>query len=196
MKRIPVNLASHPIEQRQWLRRVKRLSLGAAAILTAAHLLFAWFLLGQPIEAVPTEDVLQPLRAWSAEVEEATAAANPQQAGNLAVSVALSNALIDQRVFPWGSLFSALEQIMPDDVRLEIIQPVATVDGVRVTMTAASASGDSLLDFLSALEGRSEFYAVYPGRQSLGLDGDLRLSVEALARVVATAPGAAEEQRP
>ncbi len=189
MKRIPVNLASHPIEHRQWLSRVKRVCLGGAIGLTAVHLLLAWFLVDQPQQVAPDADILQPLRTWSTEVEEAVADADPREAQRLAISVGLANALIEQRAFPWGNLFSALEQIMPDDVRLEIIQPVATPDGVRVTMTAASASNDSLLEFLSALEARSEFYAVYPGRQSVGFDGDLRLSVEALARVEPLEPG-------
>lgn len=183
MKQIPVNLATNPIEQRQWLRRVKLVTVQAAAVLTVVHLLLAWTVLDQPREIETDQEIIEPLRAWGAEVESTMATADPRGAQRMAVSVGLANALIDQRAFPWGRLFSALERTIPDDVRLEIIQPVATVDGVRVTLTAASDSGESLLAFLSALEGRSEFYAVYPGRQTVGPDGDLRLSVEALARV-------------
>ena len=72
---------------------------------------------------------------------------------------------------------------MPDNVRLEVIQPTTTFDGVRLTLTAASRSGDSLLEFLSALEARPEFLAIYPGRRSLGIDGEVRLSMEALVRI-------------
>jgi len=195
MKQIPVNLASNPIEQRQWLRRVKLIAFEVAAVLSVLHVLLAWTVFDEPRAVETGQEVVEPLRAWGAEVESTMATADPRGAQRVAVSVGLANALIDQRAFPWGRLFSALETIIPDDVRLEIIQPVATVDGVRVTLTAASISGESLLEFLSALEGRSEFYAVYPGRQTVGVDGDLRLSVEALARIEPR-PAATSEQQP
>lgn len=195
MKRIPVNLATNPIEHRQWLRRVKLVAIQVAVVLTALHALVAWTLLDQPRVEAPDQEVIEPLRAWGAEVENTMATADPRGARSLAVSVDLANALINQRAFPWGRLFSAVETVIPDDVRLEIIQPVATGDGVRVTLTAASSSGDSLLEFLAELEGRSEFYAVYPGRQTVGPDGDLRLSVEALARIVPR-ESPIDEQRP
>ncbi len=182
MKAIPVNLASNPFEHRQWSRRVKRVAVAVAFLLTAVHLLIGWSLLGEPPAVVADRDTIQPLRAWSDEVEATVAAADPRDSRQLAVSAGLANALIEQRAFPWGRMFSALEEVMPDDVRLEIIQPVATVDGVRVTLTAASGSADSLRSFLSALEERAEFRTVYPGRQSVGPDGALRLSIEAVAR--------------
>ncbi|MGD8331973.1 MAG: hypothetical protein PVJ49_21240, partial [Acidobacteriota bacterium] len=59
---------------------------------------------------------------------------------------------------------------------------------------AASASEDSLLAFLGALEQRPELAAVYPGRQMIGVDGDLRLSIEAIARIDTTAANATPER--
>jgi len=196
MRRIPVNLASNPFEQRQWLRRVKRLTVGIAALLTAIHLLAAWPLLDQPRVASRGDEAIVPMREWSTEVADALTNADPRRAQRVAVSVGMANALIEQRSFPWGDLFSVLEQITPDDVRLEMIQPVNTVDGVRVSLTAASGTGDALLDFLSALEERWEFHSVYPGRRVLGPDGDLRLSVELLARRGPWDETVGEERRP
>lgn len=181
MKRLPVNLATNPIEHRQWLRRVTLSGLGVVAVISLAHLLLTWTIVDVPDTSVPEAEVIELLRGWSEEVSE-MAAADPRLARNLAISIGLGNALIEQRMFPWASLFTILEESLPDDVRLETIQPVTTLDGVRVTLNAASASGDALLEFLAALEERPEFLAVYPGRQSLGLDGDLHLSIEAYAR--------------
>lgn len=183
MKRLPVNLASNPIEHRQWLRRVKLTALGIAAGLSVLHLALAWSLLDAPQAEAPDLEAMVELRYWSDEVAAIVSTADPRAARRAAVSVGLANALIEQRVFPWAGLFAMLEDSLPDDVRLEIVQPITTIDGVRVTLTAASSSEDSLLEFLGALEARPELQAVYPGRQLLGLDGDLRLSIEALARV-------------
>jgi len=182
MKRLPVNLASNPIEQRRWLRRVKITAVTVALVLSALHAVLAISLLDAPEPAAPDVEALAELRYQGSDVLDMVRNADPREARSMAVSVGLANALIQQRTFPWAGLFTMLEQTLPDDVRLEIIQPLATVDGVRLTLTAASSSGDSLLAFLGALEGRPELLAVYPGRQMIGADGDLRLSVEAIAR--------------
>lgn len=194
MKQLPVNLATNPVEQQQWVRRM---TLGAAALvalLTLLHLALASSLSGEPPATEPDAQAVELLEQWWDEVDELVPAADPQRAQNAAVAVGLSNALIDRRVFSWSRLFAVLEEIMPDDVRLDSIQPVATLDGVRVSLTAASASGESLLALLSRLEERPEFVAVYPGRQLLGPDGDLRLSIEALASAESGLVEGAEER--
>ena len=183
MKRLPVNLATHPIEQRQWLRKVTLRTAVAAVALTLAHMLLAWSLVDELQTTTPNTEAVTLLQEWSDEVATLMLSADPRAAQRVAIAAGLANALIDQRVFPWAGLFSMLEESMPDNVRLEVIQPVLTVDGVRVTLTAASLSGDSLLSFLAALEGRSEFITVYPGRQTLGTDQEVRLTVEALVRL-------------
>lgn len=183
MKRLPVNLATQPIEQRQWLRKVTLRTAAIALLLTAAHLLAAWSLVDEPHTTTPDAEAVNLLRAWSDEAATLISSVDPRAAQRVAVAAGLANALIDQRVFPWADLFSMLEESMPDNVRLEVIQPAITFDGVRVTLTAASLSGDSLLSFLAALEARPEFIAVYPGRQSLGADREIRLTVEALVRI-------------
>ena len=208
MKRVPVNLASNPIEHRQLVRRIQTISLVVALVLTALHVALGFSLFDEPVTDAPDVEELAELRYWGSEVEDMVTNADPRAARRVAVSIGLANALIDQRTFPWAALFSVLEETLPDDVRLEIIQPFVTIDGVRLTLTAASASETSLLAFLGALEsrpeldrtalrgraGRPELVAVYPGRQLIGPDGDLRLSIEARA-VLADAP-ALEEPRP
>jgi len=188
MKRLPVNLATKPIEQRQWLRRVTVIAAAIVAVITAAQLLLVVTLGEIPDTSAADADAVALLRQWSDEVNELASAVDPQLARDQAISVGLANALIEQRVFPWASLFTVLEESLPDDVRLEVVQPVATLEGVRVTLSAASASGEALLAFLAALEESPDFLTVYPGRQSFGADGDLRLSIEALARIDSREP--------
>jgi hypothetical protein len=196
MKRIPVNLASNPIEQRRWLRRVKLVAVAATVLVTALHAALAWSLIDAPQAVVPDAEVMRELRSQGNEVLALVPGADPRAAQRIALSVGLANALIDQHAFPWGGLFTMLEETLPDDARLEIIQPITTLDGVRLTLTAASSAEDSLLAFLGALERRPELAAVYPGRQMIGADGELRLSIEAIARIDAPRPSGAEEPVP
>lgn len=183
MKRLPVNLATHPIEQRRLVQRVRLVAGAVTLVLTVLHGLLAWSLLGAPQTELPDAEALGELRYQGSQVLEMVSDADPRIAQQLAISAGLANALIAQRTFPWSGLFTMLEETLPDDVRLEIIQPLITLDGVRVTLTAASASQRSLQQFLGALEARPELAAVYLGEQSLGPDGELRLSIEAVARV-------------
>ena len=196
MRRLPVNLASSPIEHRLWLRRAKLTAVGIVAVLSALHLALAWSLLDAPPPDAPDAEAMVELRYRSHEVADLVSTADPRAARRVAVSVGLANALIEQRVFPWAGLFSLLEESLPDDVRLQIIQPVTTIGGVQLTLTAASSSEDSLLAFLGALEARPELLAVYPGRQMLGPDGDLLLSLEALVRVGSDSVRSGGDPRP
>jgi Tfp pilus assembly protein PilN len=180
MRRLPVNLATHPFEEGQARRRLTVVVAAAAIAVTLLHGALAGSLRGADEGPAPDAEVLAQLRAWSDEVSALGDVADQQRARSLAPAVGISNALIDQRVFPWGPFFGLLEESLPDDVRLEVVQPVTTLDGVRVSLTAASDSADSLLVFLAALEQRPELVAVRPGRQVLGVDGALRLSIEAL----------------
>jgi hypothetical protein len=198
MRRLPVNLATHPFEEGQARRRLAVVVATAAIAVTLLHGALAWSLRGTDEGPAPDAEVLAQLRAWGDEVSALGDVADARRARSLAPAVGLSNALIDQRVFPWGPFFSLLEESLPDDVRLEIIQPVTTLDGVRVSLTAASGSADSLLVFLAALERRPELVAVYPGRQTLDFDGALRLSIDAMVSDSFAAPtgGPFPEPRP
>lgn len=192
MKRLPVNLASNPIEHRRWLRRITLSIVGAALVLTLVHAVLVVSVLDTPQAPPPDAEALAELRYRASQVLDMVSNTDPTVARRLAISAGLANALIEQRVFPWAGLFRMLEQTLPDDVRLEVIQPLTTVEGVTLTLTAASSSGDALLEFLAALEQRPELLAVYPGRQMVGADGDLRLSIEAVARIGGVAAGAEE----
>lgn len=196
MKRPPVNLATNPIEQRRFVQRVQLIAGAAVVLLTLLHGALAWSLLDSPQAEAPDAEALTELRYQGGEVLEMISAADPRAARQLAVSVGLANALAAQRAFPWAGLFTMLEETLPEDVRLEIIQPLITLDGVRLTLTAASSSERSLLQFLGALESRSELAAVYPGRQMLSPDGDLRMSIEAIARVPSPPLDSEEEPHP
>ena len=91
-------------------------------------------------------------------------------------------------------LFTILEECLPDEVRLEMIQPVSTVDGVRVSLSAASASGDAATTLSAEYtqanrwspDGREVYFSVWDldTRQSrIGIVGAIAVEVLELVPV-------------
>ena len=70
MKRLPVNLATHPIEERQWLRKVTLRTAATAVVLTLAHLLLAWGLVDEPQTTTPNAEAVTLLRKWADRTEK------------------------------------------------------------------------------------------------------------------------------
>ena len=50
-----------------------------------------------------------------------------------------ANGIIDQRAFSWSELFDQLEQTLPDDVRIKVVDPTLTSDGQFVIRIAVEA---------------------------------------------------------
>lgn len=67
------------------------------------------------------------------------------------------NSLIQQRAFPWIKIFTDLERILPEGVRVVSIEPKLSGDTVQLTVLVGALSDDSKLKFLKALEGSPEF---------------------------------------
>ena len=78
MKRLPVNLATHPIEQRQWLRKVTLRTAVAAVALTLAHMLLAWSLVDELQTTTPNTAAVTLLQEWSDEVATLMLSADPR----------------------------------------------------------------------------------------------------------------------
>lgn len=185
MRRLPVNLATHPFERRARLRRWANLGLGVLLLLTAAHVGIAARLASTPLP--PPEDprpAAETVDAWHDEVARLRLAAEPRRVREVVASVAVANDLIAHRTFPWGEVFALFEATLPDDVRLEAVQPAIMPDGVRINLIAASTTPGSLRYFVAALEARHEFERVYPQRQE-AREGVHRISIQAWHRGLA-----------
>jgi Tfp pilus assembly protein PilN len=179
MKRIPINLASEPVEA---VRRARRI-VGAAAIallvVSVLHLSWlAWATTADDSEQGAADPVasVDTLRAWQQEVAELAAVADVQRARAAATAVEIANQLIAWRTIPWSAIFADLETLLPDRVRLEAVQPaIETDDVVRVSMTAAAADTGPLQGLLIALEESPRFVDVLPIREDVGQDGVRRM---------------------
>jgi type IV pilus assembly protein PilN len=67
------------------------------------------------------------------------------------------NSLIQQRAFPWIKIFTDLERILPEGVRVVSIEPKLVGDTVQLTFLVGAMNDESKLKFLKSLEQAPEF---------------------------------------
>lgn len=188
MRRVPVNLATVPYER---ARHVRRALLGAMVVVALLSVLHA----GAAVQLVVGEMASQdpaPAGAersfaamvgdWQEESAALAAAADPARTRQLAEAVELANGLISWHALPWEPLFAALEEALPEDVRLELVRPSSEADGVSVELVAASRSRSPLGSLLVALEGQPALSRVVPTREDRGDDGRYRMTIRATYR--------------
>lgn len=175
-----LNLATEPIET---VRRRRRLTAIAGVVVLAVSLAHAgaiWWLQRQAdavaaADATPAVDT-ETMRAWQQEVAEIVAVGDMDRARGVIGAVELGNQLIAWRTIPWSAIFTDLEELLPDGVRLESVQPgVDAVDQVRISMQAVAADTGPLQDLLIRLEGHAHFADVFPQREEASDDGMSRL---------------------
>lgn len=187
MKKPPVNLATVPFEH---ARRVRRALLVAAAVVGLLSVLHAG-VAAQMLAGDASADALAAaeqrsfkatVRGWQQEAEALAAAADRSRTRELADAVALADGLISWRLLPWEPLFAALEAALPDDVRLELVQPSSEEDSVQVEIMAAARSRAALGSFLTALEEQPVLSAIVPTYEERGDDGRHRMTIRVTYR--------------
>jgi type IV pilus assembly protein PilN len=67
------------------------------------------------------------------------------------------NGLIGQRAFPWIKIFTDLEHILPEGVRVVSIEPKLAGDNVQLKLLVGATTDETKLKFLKALETSPEF---------------------------------------
>ena len=67
------------------------------------------------------------------------------------------NGLIGQRAFPWIKIFTDLEHILPEGVRVVSIEPKLAGDNVQLKLLVGATSDEAKLKFLKTLETSGEF---------------------------------------
>jgi len=187
MKELPVNLATAPFEH---ARRVRRALIAAAVVvglLSALHAGVAARILAgdaaaDPVAVAEQRSFATTVLAWQQEAEALAAAADRTRTRELAAAVGLANGLISWRALPWEPLFGALEEALPDDVRLELVRPSSEQEGVEVELVAAAGSREALGSFLTALEEQPLLSGIVPTQEERGDDGRYRMTIRATYR--------------
>jgi type IV pilus assembly protein PilN len=67
------------------------------------------------------------------------------------------NSLIQQRAFPWIKIFTDLEHILPEGVRVISIQPKLVGDTVELRIAVGATTDDGKLKFLKTIEKAPAF---------------------------------------
>ena len=181
--RIPVNLATHPVERVRAARRIVSIVAVTLLTLTAAHAtVYAWVTWEPEAETGPVAPTIDPaqIAAWQIEVDRLAAVSDIQRARAAAAAVEVGNELVGWRTIPWRSIFADLEQVLPQRVRLEVVAPsLAPGGGIDVQMTAAANDTGPLQDLMLALEAHPAFTDVWPQREDSGIDEFTRLTLRA-----------------
>jgi len=171
----PLNLASEPFRN----ERLPSLLLGVAALgvfaLTVQHAL----LLRQLLPA-RTSDARKEAAALEAESARLRAEAR-SPGGTRPQPAALAEwgfikELVDRRAFSWTLLFSHLEAVLPDGVRLVSIAPTSRAGEVLLDVAAVARTPEDAREFVRRLEGREEFDDVY--LRSEGESGEVRFTMK------------------
>lgn len=181
--RIPVNLATHPVERVRAARRIVNIVAVTLLVITVAHAAaLAW------ASREPEQDIAgvgltvdpEQIAAWRVEVDRLAAVADVQRARAAAAAVEVGNELVGWRTIPWRSIFADLEELLPRRVRLEVVAPsFAAGGGIEVQMTAAANGTGPLQDLMLALEAHPAFTEVWPQREDSGVDEFTRLTLRA-----------------
>ena len=101
---------------------------------------------------------------------------------------AFLNALIEQRSFPWTNLFTDLERLLPEGVRVVSIAPRMAAGRVEVKLNVGATNDEGKLKFIETLEKSAEFeriQVVSETRPTRAEEGD-RVLLELVAFYTAT----------
>jgi Tfp pilus assembly protein PilN len=159
--KVRLNLATSPLENN------RRFIFGAALVGIIALALFlvqarqtyrSWRESTEiRAETAALQTQMRELRNARGDLERAFKRPEAQQTMDRAMFL---NGLIEQRSFPWTQVFTDLEHLLPEGVRVISIAPEMKDDRVQVKLLVGATSDDAKLEFLKTLEGAKEFTGV------------------------------------
>jgi Tfp pilus assembly protein PilN len=165
--KVRLNLASTPLENhRQFAIGVTLVGMLAisAFVLLGMNALYGWRAnraLRQEISQLEQE--LKRNRELRRELESFFKQPETREIVNRG---AFLNGLIEQRSFPWTKIFSDLERMLPEGVRVVSIAPQMQDGRVEVKLTIGASTDSSKIEFLKTLEAAPEFTHMRVGGES------------------------------
>jgi hypothetical protein len=173
---VRLNLATRPFRNERLPNLLAVAGLFAVLVVSAWHLWVA-----RDVLPDRTSSLIQALGEREAEsarirAEETSLRALRPDAASIA-EWKLVKDLVDQRVFSWSTLFSVLEETLPDGVRLEALQPQVSDGQISLEMQASSRTHEEAMLLLSSMEARPEFAGVQPRSRSTLDDGSIAMVV-------------------
>jgi type IV pilus assembly protein PilN len=196
--RIPINLASQPLENLRPLRTAVVLAVLAAVVLGVVIVqrgLRSRSEFRSLIEQqAKLEESLQNLHGQQQEMESWL---TTPEAAQIRERSGFLNSLILRKGLSWTQLFVDLEKTLPSNARIVTIKPtLSPSEDVDLTLTVAASSMGPLVDFLKKLEASPQFGAPAVNGQHYSSEktssGDISLEVTARYRQEHLASGTAE----
>jgi type IV pilus assembly PilN-like protein len=90
-----------------------------------------------------------------------------------------ANSLIDQRTFSWTALFNRIEETLPPDVMLTMMQPITDDGSTKISFTVLARRPVDADEFMEKLEATGAFENVLQRRDE-GIEGGMtRVVVDA-----------------
>jgi hypothetical protein len=187
-----LNLASRPFRNERLPNVLAVTALVVVLAVSAWHLFVA-----RDVLPDRTSSLIQKLTELEAEsgrlrAEEASLRALRPEGAAVAEWRLLKD-LVDQRMFSWSTLFSVLEETLPDGVRLRSLNP-SVLDGVMsLKMQVSARTHEEAMDLMVRMEARPEFEGVQPTSRTTEEDGTIALACNVkryLAPAAPTAPPA------
>jgi Tfp pilus assembly protein PilN len=160
-----LNLASRPFRNQRLPSLLAVVSLVAALVLTAYHVMLARDVMPDRTSALTMKLADMEAESGRLRTEARSLGDEKPDAASLAEWTRLKD-LVDKRVFSWTSLFAILEDTLPDGVRLVSLSPKVEKGQVTLQIVAVSRTFEEALDFHRALEERPEFSQVWPQRRA------------------------------
>lgn len=170
-----LNLASRPFRNERLPNLLAVTALAAALLVSAWHLFVA-----RDVLPDRTSSLIQTLTEREAEsgrlrAEEASLRALRPE-GAAVAEWRLVKDLVDQRMFSWSTLFTVLEDTLPDGVRLQALNPKVADGVMSLDMQVSARTHEEAMDLMEQMEARPEFEGVQPASRTTEDDGTISLA--------------------
>jgi hypothetical protein len=156
--RVPLNLATKPLESHRRFLAGASLSAFVAAVVFLA---LGWHVYSVRIAAKEihsrTEKIRRDFAKYEAQRSELERYFAQKDIANLHDRAAFINGIIDARSFNWTQMFVDLESVLPVGVRVIRIEPTQVAGHVEVKLTVGASNDEGKLKFLRALETSKRF---------------------------------------
>ena len=170
--RIPINLASQPLENLRPLRTAAVLAALAAVVLGVVIVQRELRSRSEDRSLIEQQDKLEvSLQILRGQQQELESWLTTPQAAQIRERSGFLNSLILRKGLSWTQMFVDLEKTLPPNARIVSIKPaLSPTKDVELTLTVAASDMKPLVDFLKKLEASPQFGAPTPNAQRYNTD--------------------------
>ena len=165
--RVPINLASQPLENLRPVRTAVAVAALTALVLGAVILNREWRSRSEFRALIEQQASLElSLKNLDTEQRELESSLSTTQAEQIRARSGFLNSLILRKSLSWTQLFMDLEKTLPPRARITAIHPkLSATEDVDLELTVSAASMEPLVAFLKNLESSTEFGPPVVGTQ-------------------------------